>query len=89
MAKAITAKPTPTQKASLKPSVSAVGLATPLASRLCIGNLAIALSVIAASTISQALVTKVGVKPVLMAGLAFLGGGLGYFTQLPVNGSER
>src|SRR5256886_12876983 len=30
----MTAKPTPTQKASLKPSVSAVGLATPLASRL-------------------------------------------------------
>jgi len=52
-----------------------------------VGNLAIALSVIAASTISQALVTRIGVKPVLMAGLAFLGGGLGYFTQLPVNGS--
>ena len=52
-----------------------------------VGNLAIALTVIAASTISQALVTRIGVKPVLMAGLAFLGGGLGYFTQLPVNGS--
>jgi MFS family permease len=52
-----------------------------------VGNLAIALTVIAASTISQALVTRVGVKPVLMVGLAFLGGGLGYFTQLPVNGS--
>ncbi len=33
-ATAITAKPTPTEKASLKPSVSAVGLATPLARRL-------------------------------------------------------
>ncbi len=52
-----------------------------------VGNLAIALTVIAASTLSQALVTRVGVKPVLMVGLAFLGGGLGYFTQLPVNGS--
>jgi EmrB/QacA subfamily drug resistance transporter len=49
-------------------------------------NLAIALTVIVASTISQALVTRVGVKPVLMVGLAFLGGGLGYFTQIPVNG---
>jgi EmrB/QacA subfamily drug resistance transporter len=49
-------------------------------------NLAIALTVIVASTISQALVTRVGVKPVLMVGLALLGGGLAYFTQIPVNG---
>jgi EmrB/QacA subfamily drug resistance transporter len=52
-----------------------------------VGNLAIALTVIVASTISQALVTRVGVKPVLTVGLAFLGGGLAYFTQIPVNGS--
>jgi EmrB/QacA subfamily drug resistance transporter len=51
-----------------------------------VGNLAIALTVIAASAISQALVTRVGVKPILMVGLAFLGGGLAYFTQIPVNG---
>src|SRR5258705_1891540 len=51
-----------------------------------VGNLAIALTVIVASTISQALVTRVGVKPVLIVGLALLGGGLGYFTQLPVDG---
>jgi len=51
-----------------------------------VGNLAIALTVIVMSTISQALVTRVGVKPVLMVGLSFLGGGLAYFTQLPVDG---
>jgi EmrB/QacA subfamily drug resistance transporter len=33
-----------------------------------VGNLAIALTVIAASTIAQALVTRIGVKPVLMTG---------------------
>jgi len=52
-----------------------------------VGNLAIALTVIAASAISQALVTRVGVKPVLTFGLVLLGGGLAYFTQIPVNGS--
>jgi EmrB/QacA subfamily drug resistance transporter len=51
-----------------------------------VGNLAIALSVIAASAVAQALVTRIGVKPVLMSGLLFLGGGLAYFTQIPVNG---
>jgi MFS family permease len=52
-----------------------------------VGNLAIALTVIGGSAISQALVTRVGVKPVLMVGLALLGGGLAYYTQIPVNGS--
>jgi EmrB/QacA subfamily drug resistance transporter len=51
-----------------------------------VGNLAIALSVIAASAVAQALVTRIGVKPVLISGLLSLGGGLAYFTQIPVNG---
>jgi EmrB/QacA subfamily drug resistance transporter len=52
-----------------------------------VNNLAIAVTVVIASTISQALVTRVGVRPVLVAGLAMLGGGLAYFTQIPVEGS--
>jgi len=52
-----------------------------------VGTLAIALTVIVASAISQALVTRVGVKPVLMVGLALVGGGLVYYTQISVNGS--
>jgi EmrB/QacA subfamily drug resistance transporter len=49
-------------------------------------NLAIAITVILASTASQALVTRIGVKPVLSFGLLALGGGLAYFTQIPVDG---
>jgi EmrB/QacA subfamily drug resistance transporter len=52
-----------------------------------VGYLAIALTAIAASAVSQALVTRVGVKPVLTFGLVFLGGGLVYFTQISANGS--
>jgi EmrB/QacA subfamily drug resistance transporter len=52
-----------------------------------VNNLAIALTVIAASTVSQALVTHVGVRPVLLSGVAFLGGGLAYYTQISVGGS--
>jgi len=52
-----------------------------------VGNLAIALSVIVAAALSQALVTRVGVKPVLTVGLALLGGGFAYYTQISVNGS--
>jgi EmrB/QacA subfamily drug resistance transporter len=52
-----------------------------------VNSLAIALSVIGASGISQALVTRIGVRPVLMVGLALLGGGLVYYTQISVNGS--
>jgi MFS family permease len=37
--------------------------------------------------VSQALVTRVGVKPVLAAGLAVLGLGLLYFTRVSVGGS--
>ena len=51
-----------------------------------IHTLAIAITVILASTASQALVTRVGVKPVLIFGLLMLGAGLAYFTQLPVDG---
>jgi EmrB/QacA subfamily drug resistance transporter len=51
------------------------------------GYLAVALTVIAAATISQGLVTKLGVKPVLVAGMALLTVGLVYFTQVSVDGS--
>ena len=50
-------------------------------------NLAIAVTVILASSASQALVTRIGVQPVLVFGLLVLGGGLAYFTQLPVDGT--
>jgi Na+/melibiose symporter-like transporter len=52
-----------------------------------VNSLAIALSVIAASTAAQALVTKIGVRPILMLGLALIGGGLLYYTQISVDGS--
>jgi EmrB/QacA subfamily drug resistance transporter len=51
------------------------------------GYLAVALTVIVAATISQGLVTKLGVKPVLVAGMALLLAGLVYFSQVSVNGS--
>ena len=52
-----------------------------------VGNLAIALTVIAASGVSQALVTRIGVKPVLVVGLTLMGAGLAYFTQISADGS--
>jgi EmrB/QacA subfamily drug resistance transporter len=52
-----------------------------------LNTLAIALTVIASSTVSQALVTRLGVKPVLTAGFVLLGGGLAYYTQISPNGS--
>src|SRR5438105_873306 len=52
-----------------------------------VGYLAVALTVIGTSTVSQALVTRVGVKPVLATGLAVLGLGLLYFTRVSVGGS--
>ena len=52
-----------------------------------VNNLAIALTVIAASTLSQALATRVGIKPVLMVGLVLIGAGLAYYTQISVDGS--
>jgi EmrB/QacA subfamily drug resistance transporter len=52
-----------------------------------VGYLAVALTAIVASGISQALVTRLGVKPVLGVGLILLGGGLLWFTQISVDGS--
>jgi EmrB/QacA subfamily drug resistance transporter len=52
-----------------------------------VGYLAVALTAVAASGASQALVTRVGVKWVLAAGMALLVAGLVYFTQILVDGS--
>lgn len=52
-----------------------------------VGYLAVALTAIVASGLSQALVTKAGVKPILTMGMLLLGGGLFYFTQVSVDGS--
>jgi MFS family permease len=49
--------------------------------------LAVALTVIAAAAISQGLVTRLGVKPVLMTGLGLLTIGLVFFTFVSVGGS--
>jgi EmrB/QacA subfamily drug resistance transporter len=51
------------------------------------GYLAVALTAVVASGVSQALVTRLGVKSVLAAGMALLAGGLVYFTQISVGGS--
>ena len=40
-----------------------------------------------AAGVSQALVTRVGVKPILALGLLLLVGGMLWYTQIPVNGS--
>jgi EmrB/QacA subfamily drug resistance transporter len=52
-----------------------------------LGYLAIALLAVVASGASQALVTKLGVKPVLSIGLALLVGGLVYLTRISADGS--
>src|SRR5688500_6514598 len=52
-----------------------------------LGYLAVALTAVVASGVSQALVTRVGVKPILAIGMALLGSGLAYFTQVSVGGS--
>jgi MFS family permease len=52
-----------------------------------VGYLAIALPAVVASGVSQALVTRAGVKPVLASGLLILAAGLGYLSQVPANGS--
>jgi EmrB/QacA subfamily drug resistance transporter len=52
-----------------------------------VAYLALALTVIVAAALSQALVTRVGVKSVLASGLTLLGLGLAYFTQVSVAGS--
>ena len=51
------------------------------------GYLAVALTVIVAAAVSQALVTRLGVKPVLMVGFGLLTIGLVYFTFVSVGGS--
>jgi EmrB/QacA subfamily drug resistance transporter len=49
--------------------------------------LATAGTVIPVAGLSQALVTKIGVRPVLIAGLALQTGGMLWYTQVPVHGS--
>jgi EmrB/QacA subfamily drug resistance transporter len=52
-----------------------------------VAYLAVAGSAIITSTIAAQLVNRVGVKPVIVAGMAFLAAGLAYFTQVSVGGS--
>lgn len=52
-----------------------------------VGYLAVALTAVVASGVAQALVTRAGVKPVLLTGLALIGGGLIWFAQIPVDGT--
>jgi EmrB/QacA subfamily drug resistance transporter len=52
-----------------------------------IAYLAVAGSAIITSTLAAQLVNRVGVKPVIAAGMTFLAAGLFYFTQVSVGGS--
>jgi EmrB/QacA subfamily drug resistance transporter len=52
-----------------------------------VGYLAVALTVVVSAAISQAFVTRLGVKPVLVTGMVLLGGGLIYFSQISADGS--
>jgi EmrB/QacA subfamily drug resistance transporter len=52
-----------------------------------VSYLAVALSAIVWSTVAASLVTRIGVKPVLVAGMVVLAAGLAYFTQISVGGS--
>jgi EmrB/QacA subfamily drug resistance transporter len=52
-----------------------------------VGYLAVALTAVVGSGVSQALVSRAGVKPILAIGLGLLAGGLLYFTQVSVDGS--
>ncbi len=52
-----------------------------------VSYLAVAGTAIIWSAVAAQLVTRVGVKPVLVAGMAFLTAGLAYFTQVSVGGS--
>jgi EmrB/QacA subfamily drug resistance transporter len=52
-----------------------------------VAYLAVAGTAIVWSAVAAQLVTRIGVKPVLTAGMAFLTGGLVLFTQVPVDGS--
>jgi EmrB/QacA subfamily drug resistance transporter len=52
-----------------------------------VAYLAVAISVIVWSAVASVLVTKIGVKPVLVFGMAVVTAGLVYFTQVSVDGS--
>jgi len=52
-----------------------------------LGYLAVALTAVLASGVAQGLVTRLGVKPVLAAGMVLLGVGLLLFTQIAVDGT--
>jgi EmrB/QacA subfamily drug resistance transporter len=52
-----------------------------------VGYLAVSVGAIVWSTVAAKLVTRVGVKPVLIAGMTFLAAGLTYFAQVSVGGS--
>jgi EmrB/QacA subfamily drug resistance transporter len=52
-----------------------------------VGYLAVAGTAIVTSTIAAQLVTRLGVKPVLVIGMSALTGGLVYFTQVSVHGT--
>jgi EmrB/QacA subfamily drug resistance transporter len=52
-----------------------------------VAYLAVALSAIVWSTVAAQLVTRIGVKPVLVTGMIALALGLAYFTQISVGGS--
>jgi EmrB/QacA subfamily drug resistance transporter len=52
-----------------------------------VGYLAVALTAVVAAGASQALVTRLGVKPVLISGMVLLGIGMAFFSQVSVGGS--
>jgi EmrB/QacA subfamily drug resistance transporter len=52
-----------------------------------VAYLAVALTAVVASGISQALVTRAGVKPILAVGMGLMAAGLAYFTQVSPQGS--
>jgi MFS family permease len=52
-----------------------------------LGYLAVALTAVVASGAAQALTTRIGVKPVLAAGMGLLAAGLVFFTFISVDGS--
>ena len=52
-----------------------------------VGYLAVALTAVVSAGVSQALVTRVGVKPILTIGLSLIGIGLVFFTFVSVDGS--
>jgi EmrB/QacA subfamily drug resistance transporter len=52
-----------------------------------VAYLAVALTAVVAAGVSQALVTRAGVKPILAVGMGLMGAGLAYFTQISPQGS--